>query len=116
MASQPAQDIREKRAFFPARSRLLVGGILFLVTLGLTWGRWDSIKGPLEDLAWLEQHRSPGDSLAYASAMYHASYARAAQQNRWRLSGYATLGIIGLVVAGGLIASSRFRRTPNEEL
>ena len=101
----------ETRAFFPPRSRLLVGVVLLLATSGLTWGKWYSLKGPLETLAWYDQNRSPGDSLAYASALYHASYAKADQRGRWGPTGYATLGLIGVIIAGSLIASSRSRRT-----
>lgn len=103
--------MNEEHAFFPARSRLLVGIALLLVTLGVTWGKWYSIKGPLDDLAWFEQHRTPGDSMAYASALYHAAYAKAAYRNRWAPAGYGTLGVIGIVFSAGLLWSSRRRHT-----
>lgn len=101
----------ETRAFFPPRSRLLVGIVLLIVTAGLTFGYRYSLRGPLQTLEWFKAHRAPGDSLAYASAAYHASHAQAAQANRWRPTGYATLGLAGILVSLGLIASSRSRRT-----
>ena len=97
--------------FFPAKSRLLVGVLLLFVAPALTLGQWYATKGPLETLAWFEQHRSPGDSVAYASALYHGTHARATQANRWRPTGYVTLGLVATIVAVGLLLSSRHRRT-----
>lgn len=65
--------------------------------------KWQSNKGPLETLAWYEQHRNPGDSIVYASAVYHAGHARASNMNRWSPSGYATLGIAGTLVGLALL-------------
>src|SRR5688500_3545 len=99
------------KEFFPAKSRLVIGVVVMVVTLGLSFGRWYSAKGPLETLAWFEQHRGPGDSLAYASAIYHATHARAVHDNRWRPTGYATLGLVGTAIGLALIVSARRRHT-----
>jgi len=105
------KDMKDKRAFFPARSRLLLGFAFLLVASGLASGQWYSVRGPLQDLAWFEEHRAPGDSVAYASALYHASYARAIHARRWSPTGYATLGLAGALVGAALIVSSFVHRT-----
>jgi hypothetical protein len=56
----------------------------------------------------------PGDSAAYASALYHATHARVAHEARWEITGYATLGLVGVVIALGLIGSSRLGRSKTE--
>jgi len=96
---------------FGPRSRRLLGLILLVVSTGLAFGAWYSANRPLKELAWIEDHRSPADSLAYGSAVYHATHARATHANRWRLNGYATLGALGTLLGIGLLVSSRSRRT-----
>ena len=104
-----------KRPFFPPRSRLLLGIVLLVIAVGLTWAQWYSLQGPMETLAWFEKNRAPGDSLAYASTLYHASHAQATHANRWSPTGYLTLGVIGVVVALTLIASSSVGRVAPAE-
>jgi hypothetical protein len=100
-----------KRPFFPPSSRLLVGIALVLVATGLAVAQWHyRVRGPLQTLAWFDAHRSPGDSLVYASAAYHAAHAQGSYSNRWRLTGYATLGTMGTLVGIGLILSGWRRR------
>ncbi len=87
-------------------------GIVFLIAApALSIGAWDAANGPLETLAWYDAHRGPGDSAAYASAQYHAAHARASHANRWRPTGYATLGLLGTLIGIGLLIPYRRRTT-----
>lgn len=97
--------------FFPPQSRVVLGLVVVLVSGLLAFLRWYSVKGPLETLAWVEQHRAPGDSATYASALYHASHAQAAHKSRWSATGYAAHGVAGAVIGLTLILSARSRRT-----
>jgi hypothetical protein len=100
-----------KRPFFPPTSRLLVGSALVIVAIGLAFGQSYAVKGPRQALAWFDQHRSPGDSIAYGSAVYHAAHSQSSYSNRWRPTGYATLGTVGTIAGIALILSSLRRRT-----
>lgn len=93
------------------RARSIVGVLFVLVSPTLALGAWHSANGPLETLAWFDAHRTPGDSIAYASAIYHASHARASHANRWRPTGYATLGLAGTLIGAALLLSIGYRRT-----
>ena len=99
----------DTRAFFPPSSRVLLGVAVLVVTLGLTYGQWHAYNGPIETLAWENQHRYKGDSADYAT-IYHASRARDVIANRWHPTGYATLGLVGSLIGIGLIFSARLRR------
>ncbi|MEX2178509.1 MAG: hypothetical protein WD801_07345 [Gemmatimonadaceae bacterium] len=77
----------------------------------LALGQWYSTRGPLQTLAWYEQHRAPGDSAGYASALYHAGHAQATHAARWSLTGYATLGVAGTLVGLAVLLGARQRRT-----
>jgi hypothetical protein len=92
-------------------ARRILGVILLLAAPAVAFGVWYSARGPLTTLAWFEQHRNPADSAAYASALYHASHARATQANRWHVTGYATLSLVGALAGVGLILSGSYRRT-----
>src|SRR5437870_4378826 len=97
-----------------AKASRIFGAILIIAAPSLALGSWYSTKQPLEVLAQLEQLRARGsavDSGAYASAMYHARHARQTQVDRWTLTGYATLGVIGTIVGAGLILLGSRRRT-----
>jgi len=93
-----------------ATARRALGVILLLAAPALAFGVWYSARGPLSTLAWFEQHRTPADSAAYASALYHASHARATEANRWHLTGYATVGLVGTLAGVCLILSGSSRR------
>jgi hypothetical protein len=100
------------RPFFPPSSRLLVGIVLVLVAIGLAFGHWHyRVKAPLQTLAWFDEHRAPGDSLVYSSAVYHAAHAQASYATRWGLTGYASLGTLGALAGIALILSTWRRRT-----
>jgi hypothetical protein len=98
-----------KPAFFPPRSRVLVGIMVIIITSGLTYGQWYSTRAPIQAIEWMDRNRSPGDSLAYANAVYHASHARYVLANRWKATGYASTGIAGALL--GLIFSALRHRS-----
>lgn len=103
-----------KAEFFPPSSRFALGVVFLVVAPALAIGQWYRVKGPIEELERIEQHRSPNDSAAYASAVYHASHARATRAARWHPTGYATTGVTGALVGAALILSARRRRPPVE--
>lgn len=103
-----------KAEFFPPSSRVLLGVVFLVVFPALAIYRWYGAKGPIETREWFEQHRSPGDSAAYASAVYHASHARATHAARWHPTGYATMGVAGTLAGAALVLSAR-RRRPRDE-
>lgn len=85
--------------------------VLLLAGPALAVAQWNSNRAPLAALAFIEQNRSPGDSAMYASAVYHGAHARASNDSRWRLTGYATLGVIAAVVGTTLLLASRSPRS-----
>lgn len=93
------------------RLAMVTGLLLVLVSPALALGQWYSTRGPLQTIAWFDQHRSPRDSAAYASALYHAGHAQATHARRWNLTGYATLGVAGTLVGLALLFGARQRRT-----
>jgi hypothetical protein len=97
----------DKRPFFPPSSRVLVGVAMLVTSLGLTYAFSRTIEGPIQDLDWVTTHRSPGDSAIYASAAYHAAYASQSFQDRWKVTGYMTIGTV-VAVFGGALALSGF--------
>jgi hypothetical protein len=99
----------DKRPFFPPSSRVLVGVAIILASVGLTYGQSRAVEGPIEDLLWVTENRSLGDSAQYASAAYHAAYASESYRRRWGPTGYMTLGTAG-VLFGALLALSALRR------
>jgi ABC-type multidrug transport system permease subunit len=101
--------MKESRPFFPPSSRILVGVVIIAASAMLTYGKTRSVQGPIETLAWFTANGSPGDSIAYASAVYHAAHASNSYRGRWGPTGYMTLGVAG-VVFGALLALSALRR------
>ena len=95
-----------------SRVHPVVPVLIFLPAITVLAGTAAERMGPLETLAWFEQNRGPADSAAYASALYHASHAQAANANRWKPTGYATTAILGAVIGLALIASARRRPGP----
>ena len=89
-----------------ASARRILGLLLLLAAPTLAFGVWHSVRGPLEELARFEQYRTPADSVAYANALYHGMHARTTEANRWHLTGYATMGLVGTVLGAGLLLSS----------
>jgi hypothetical protein len=93
-----------------ARLAAMLGVLLVLASPALALGQWYSIRGPLKTLAWFDDHRAPGDSVAYASALYHAGHARASIAGQWQPTGYATLGAAGTLIGVALLGVSARRR------
>jgi hypothetical protein len=85
--------------------------VLTIASPALASGHWYSNRSPLSTARWIEQHRSPGDSATYASALYHAGHAQASNHGRWHLTGYATLGVVGTALGLALLLAARSRRT-----
>lgn len=92
-----------------ARLLSILGVVLVLSSPALGLAQWYSNRAPLRTLDWYLNNRSPGDSAAYASALYHASFARASESARWHLSGYATLATAGTAL-GIVLLALRSRR------
>lgn len=92
------------------QSRVVLGVLVLLLSALITLSRWYVTRGPLETLAWAETHRAPGDSAAYASALYHAAHAQAARDGRWNADGFATQGVAGTLFGLALILTGRRRR------
>ena len=97
-------------AFFSPGSRIRAGVAVLVVVLGLTYGQWWSANESIKTLRAIEQHRQPGDSAAYVSAVYHASRARVTIEGRWSATGYGTLGVAGTLIGLALVLSARPRR------
>jgi hypothetical protein len=92
-----------------ATARVHLGILVVLLIGGLTFLRWQAAAGPLETLADFERQRDAGqvNDAGWASAQYHAAHARDEQATRWRVSGYATQGLLGALIGLGLIVSGR---------
>ena len=87
----------------------IVGLVLAIASPALAFGQWYNNRSSVSTLRWVEQHRSPGDSAAYASALYHAGPAQASDDDRWHLTGYATLGVLGTALGLALLLAARSR-------
>jgi len=92
-------------------ARRVLGLVLVIASPLIAIGVWRGNREPLETLARLERHRTPADSFGYANALYHGAHARVNESNRWRLTGYATLGTVGTVLGATLLLSGWYRRT-----
>ena len=93
------------------RFRRLLGLVLVIAAPAVTFGVWYRTRDSIATLAALEAHRVPGDTTGLASAAYHAGHARTTEANRWRPTGYATLGLVNTIFGIALLASGRTRRT-----
>ena len=90
------------------RRLAFISGIVLLVAApALAFGAWFSTRAPRQAFDAAAQHRTPGDSGAYASSAYHASRAEATLAARWTLTGFATLGLVGFLVGVGLVLYGR---------
>lgn len=96
--------------------RRVLGMTLIIAAPLLAFGVWNSTRVPLAAFAQMQKHRTPGDSLAYASAAYHAGHALATQTNRWHPMGYATLGVLGTIIGAALLYSGLSRRPSGRPL
>ena len=93
------------------RFRRVLGLVLIIAAPAVTFGVWYRTRDTIATLAAFEAHRARGDTTGIASAAYHARHARTTEANRWRLTGYATHGLVGTIVGIALLASGRTRRT-----
>jgi hypothetical protein len=91
-------DARDK-----ARTLRVIGIILVIAAPGLAFGSWYSTRQPLEMLAWSEANRARIPAEAYGSAVYMAAHAQRTLDEKWTLTGFATLGITGLLVGVGCL-------------
>ena len=98
----------ERRPFFPPASRALVGIAIMAISIGLTYAQRRAIQGPIEELRRATENRAPGDSAIFANAVYHGAHAAQIHHDRWRPTGYMTLGTAGIVF-GALLALSALR-------
>jgi hypothetical protein len=85
----------------------MLGLILVIAAPSIGYGVRHSTRDPLATLAWFQQHRAPGDSAGYASALYHASHAQATEANRWHPTGYATLSVVGTCLGLAILVGGR---------
>lgn len=90
-----------------ARVRRTVGLLLVIVAPGLAYGAWYSTRQPLEILALAERMRSTMPAEEYSSAVYHGSHAQATLDNKWKPTGFASLGVLGFLVGAALLYSAR---------
>ena len=92
-------------------ARRAIGLILVIAAPMLAGFEWDSTRQPLATFARMELNRRPADSAAYEHAVEHAAWARETLANRWHLTGYATLGVLGTIAGAALLYSGISRRT-----
>lgn len=103
---QNSDTAASPRPFFGRSQRLMLAVLVLAAGPALALGRWHSTREPLRALAYAEAHRTVNDSAAYASAIYHASYARQARDARWSFSGYATHATLGGILVLALVVSA----------
>jgi hypothetical protein len=84
---------------------MLIGVAIVIVAVGMGAMKHASVREPLQTFEWMKANRSPRDSAAFASAMYHAGYARREYDARWSATGYATIGVAVAVCGLVLVAS-----------
>ncbi|HET9425557.1 MAG TPA: hypothetical protein VFO55_09310 [Gemmatimonadaceae bacterium] len=83
-----------------------VGLVLLLAAPGLAFGSWYSTRQPLEFLAVTERMKDSVPLEVYSSAVYHGSHAQATLDNKWKPTGFATLGTTGFLLGVGLLAAA----------
>lgn len=91
------------------RSRALVGGLILLLTAGITVLRVRAATEPLETLTAVTRMHAEGQAsdLTLANAQYHAAHARRSLDTRWSLAGYATHALLGAGIGLALIVVRR---------
>ena len=89
----------------------VLGVVLVICAPVATYRVWDGNRLNLAVLQDMQSRplRDKTDSAMYASAVYHATPARASEVGRWGLTGYVTLGVFGTVVGIGLVVFSHRR-------
>ena len=90
-----------------------VGVVLLIASPSLAFGSWYSTRQPLEMLAWAEANRKNIRAEDYGSAVYMASHAQRNLDEKWRPTGFATMGITGTAF-GALLLYRAFRRTQDK--
>jgi hypothetical protein len=89
----------------PERARLarVLGIVLVIAAPAMTFLAWQSTQQPIEVQAMAERMKGSLPADQYASALYHGSLAHQSLNDKWKPTGFATLGTIGLLLGCGLL-------------
>ena len=82
-----------------------------LGAVGLAYGQSRATEGPIRELVRLTENRTPGDSVIYANAAYHAAHASESYRKRWGPTGYMTLGTGFVLLGAALVLSAMLPRS-----
>ena len=88
----------------------VVGIVLVLAAPGMAFGTLYSTRQPLEVLALAERMKATLPPDHYSSAVYHGSYAQETLDNKWKPTGFATMGTAGFLLGAGLLITGLRRR------
>lgn len=89
----------------------VIGLVLIVAAPVLGWTVWHATAESIAEFERAAARRTLGDSAAYASAAYHASHAAVIRAERWHLTGFATLSVLGCTLGAIALASGSWRRT-----
>ena len=88
----------------------VVGIVLLIAAPGMAFGTLYSTRQPLEVLAVAERMKATLPAEHYSSAVYHGSYARQTLDDKWKPTGFATMGTAGFLLGAGLLGAGVRRR------
>lgn len=83
--------------------RRLVGLVLLLAAPALAWARWNDATRAIAEADATPPRRTHADSVTFETIEYHAVLGRQAHAERWRVTGYATLGVLGPLLGVALM-------------
>src|SRR5205823_4349352 len=87
----------------------VIGLVLIVAAPIFGWASWHATVEPIAEFQRTSTHRTPGDSAGYASEAYHAAHATAIRDQRWQLTGFATLSVLGCMLGAIALAFNRGR-------
>jgi hypothetical protein len=87
------------------RARLwrVLGIVLVIAAPSITFLAWQSTQQPIQVQEMAERMKGSLPAEQYASALYRGSIAHQTLNDRWKPTGFATLGTIAFLVGVGLL-------------
>ncbi|MDB4905962.1 MAG: hypothetical protein JWO05_746 [Gemmatimonadetes bacterium] len=89
--------------------RRIAGLVLLIAAPALAWGSWNQANRDIAFADAVPPRRNHADSLMFEYSAYHAARGRIAHAERWHPTGYATLGLLGVLVGAWFVWPRRKR-------
>jgi len=90
-------------AYERARLWRVLGIVLVIAAPSISYLAWQSTQQPIQVQEMAERMKGTLPADQYASALYHGSHAHQTLADKWKPTGFATLGTIAFLVGAGLL-------------